>query len=64
MVAYLIELMRRFELCFPLDEDEERWLVPELLQRFQPRLGNEWFDEHGVRLRYQYKVLPEGLYRG
>jgi len=64
MVAYLIELMRRFELCFPVGEeheDEKRWLVPELLPRFQPSLGNEWLDSQAVRLRYEYKVLPEGL---
>jgi internalin A len=64
MVTYLINLMRRFELCFPVgedDEDEERWLVPELLSRFQPPLGHEWHDAQAVRLRYEYKVLPEGL---
>src|SRR5262249_41789514 len=64
MVTYLIDLMRRFELCFPIDEDdrvEKRWLVPELLPRFQPPLGREWLDTRAVRLRYEYKVLPEGL---
>jgi internalin A len=64
MVTYLIELMRRFELCFPVgeeDEDEKRWLVPELLSRFQPPLGQEWLDSQAVRLRYEYKALPEGL---
>ena len=64
MVTYLIELMRRFELCFPVgeeDEDEKHWLVPELLPRFQPPLGLQWSDPQAVRLRYEYKVLPEGL---
>lgn len=61
MVRYLIGLMRRFELCFPMDETEERWLVPELLPRYQPKLGNEWQAIHSLKLRYKYKVLPEGL---
>jgi internalin A len=61
MVVYLIDLMRRFELCFPLDEHEKRWLMPELLSRSQPKLGEEWRVLQAVRLRYQYKVLPEGL---
>jgi internalin A len=61
MVRYLIGLMRRFELCFPVDETEERWLVPELLPKFQPELGKEWQAADALRLRYKYKVLPEGL---
>ena len=55
MVTYLIDLMRRFELCFPMGEEEEvekRWLVPELLPRFQPPLSREWLDPRAVRLRY------------
>jgi internalin A len=61
MVRYLIGLMRRFELCFPVDETDERWLVPELLPKFQPDLGKEWQAADALRLRYKYKVLPEGL---
>lgn len=64
MVRYLIGLMRRFELCFPLGEagqEETRWLVPELLPKFQPELGQEWQGTDALRLRYQYKVLPAGL---
>jgi internalin A len=65
MVTYLIDLMRRFELCFPVgkdDEDEKRWFVPELLPQYQPLLNKEeWLDAQAKRLRYVYKVLPEGL---
>lgn len=61
MVAYLIDLMRRFELCFPVDDQETRWLVPDLLPRFQPKLGEQWLSTDALRLRYEYKVLPEGL---
>jgi internalin A len=61
MVAYLLDLMRRFELCFPVDEASASWLVPELLPRFQPELGREWVKFDALRLRYEYKALPEGL---
>jgi internalin A len=61
MVRYLIGLMRRFELCFPVDETDERWLVPELLPKFQPNLDKEWQAAAALRLRYKYKVLPMGL---
>jgi internalin A len=61
MVSYLFSLMRRFELCYPLDASEERWLVPQLLDPFQPELGSEWRARDSTRLRYRYKVLPEGL---
>jgi internalin A len=61
MVSYLIDLMRRFELCFPVDEASNSWLVPELLPRFQPQLGQEWSQHDALRLRYVYKALPEGL---
>jgi internalin A len=61
MVRYLIGLMRRFELCFPVDETGERWLVPELLPKFQPELAKEWQSADALRLRYKYKVLPEGF---
>lgn len=61
MVSYLIGLMRRFELCFPVNEAEKRWLVPELLPKFQPAVGKKWHAADALRLRYKYKVLPEGL---
>jgi hypothetical protein len=49
MVSYLFDLMRCFELCFPIgeDENEKRWLMPELHPRFQPPLVKEWLDPAG-----------------
>ncbi len=61
MVEYLIGLMRRFELCFAVDADEQRWLVPQLLSRFQPALEAGWQTAEATRLRYRYDVLTEGL---
>ncbi|WP_038164534.1 COR domain-containing protein [Verrucomicrobium sp. BvORR106] len=61
MVLYLIELMRRFELCYALDDHDKRWLVPQVLTRYQPKLDPAWSSAPATRLRYTYKVIPEGL---
>ncbi len=59
---FLLELMRRADLLVPLDDDDQRWLVPQWLPRAMPRLL-PWPDEGrgATRLRYQYPVVPEGL---
>ena len=60
-VHYLINLMRRFELCFPIDGDQS-WLVPDLLPKYQPELDPTWrTTTEAVRLQYSYRFLPEGL---
>lgn len=61
MRRYLVELMRRFELAFPLSEDGERWLVPQRLPPSQPTLSGDWAGAEVTRLRYTYGALPEGL---
>jgi len=62
MVKYLVGLMERFELCYPLEGKEETWLIPQLLSPQTPQnLGDKWFKEKATRLRYRYNVLPEGL---
>lgn len=62
MVAYLLGLMERFELCYPLEGREQTWLIPQLLSpQNPPDLGEAWFTEPATRLRYVYTVLPEGL---
>jgi internalin A len=66
---YLLNLMERFEMCFPLDADDdaskpaERWLVPGSLDKKQPdqiRIA-EWQDPKRVRLRYTYDPLPQSV---
>ncbi|MCE9559994.1 MAG: leucine-rich repeat domain-containing protein [Armatimonadetes bacterium] len=61
MRRFLIELMRRFELVFPLTEEGERWLVPQRLADSQPPLGSEWTSKDVTRVRFRYTALPEGL---
>lgn len=59
-VMFLIRLMQKYDLAFPLREDEETWLVPQALADSQPALGPEWHGE-ATRLRWTYVALPEGL---
>lgn len=59
-VMFLIRLMQKYDLAFPLKEDELLWLVPQALPDSQPVLGEEWQGE-ATRLRWTYAALPEGL---
>jgi internalin A len=61
MRRYLVELMRRFDLAFPLTEAGDEWLVPQRLPPTQPKLEREWQEPDLTRLRYTYTALPEGL---
>ena len=62
MRTYLVELMRRFDLAFPLNESGDRWLVPQRLPAEQPELGEDWLSpSDATRLRFSYPVIPEGL---
>jgi len=64
---FLLRLMERFEMCFPLDEDEggklpTQWLIPGALGEFQPEgVTADWQKPGSVRLRYVYDPLPEGV---
>ena len=63
---YFLRLMERFEMCFPLDEEDAKlptkWLIPGALEKFQPEgVTSEWQNPDAVRLRYVYDPLPEGV---
>jgi internalin A len=59
---YLLELMRKFQLCHPLDETGKRFLIPELLTKEEPRLEDEFPPDRSLGFVYRYDaVLPEGL---
>lgn len=59
---YLLALMRKFQLCFPLDDKGEKYLVPELLTKEEPKLGTDFAPEECLGFDYRYEaVLPEGL---
>jgi internalin A len=63
MYGFLIELMRKFELCFPYQDDpkERRYLVPELLGKEKPALKDSFIPDECLNFRYEYRLMPEGL---
>ena len=61
MHAFLLELMRKFELCFPFPDQPDRYLIPELLGKDEAPEADQYKDGQGVHFRYQYDILPEGL---
>lgn len=63
MQGFLIELMRKFELCFAYEQDEpeRRYLVPELLGKEKPELDQTFEPVECINLRYEYRLMPEGL---
>jgi len=59
---FLLALMRKFRLCHPLDDKGERYLIPELLTKEEPKLETEFPPERCLGFIYRYEaVLPEGL---
>jgi len=54
----LIELMKKFELCFELDGRGE-YIVPELLKADKPPF--EWDGHDNMRFEYHYDFMPAGV---
>jgi internalin A len=59
--GFLLELMRKFELCFRFQDDEHRYLIPDLLDKQQPAAAAEFDPADCLNFRYEYPILPEGL---
>ena len=59
--SFLLELMRKFELCFRFQEDENHYLIPDLLDKQQPEAAKDFNPAECLNFRYQYPILPEGL---
>jgi internalin A len=59
--AFLIELMRKFSLCFAFPDADERYLVPDLLQKEEPEELKHFVPSDCLNFEYHYDVLPEFL---
>jgi small GTP-binding protein len=57
--GFIIEMMRRFHLCFELQDQPGRFLIPELLNPNEPFLN--WNEAESLRFRFGYDQLPHGL---
>jgi internalin A len=59
--GFLLELMRKFELCFTFPDDQGRYLIPELLDKQQPAEAERFDPDQCLNFQYHYPVLLEGL---
>lgn len=56
---FILDMMRKFELCFPLEDGtSDRVLIPDLLPKEEPATG-EW--DSILAFQYHYKVLPNSI---
>jgi internalin A len=58
---FLLELMRKFSLCFAFPDEEKRYLIPELLGKEEPLEAAAFPPGGCLNFEYHYGVLPEGL---
>ena len=54
---FIINMMEKFELCFPLD-NKNQYLIPDLLPKEEPATG-EW--ENVLAFEYHYNILPSSI---
>lgn len=54
---YLLELMKRFELCFEIGSSKE-YIVPELLSHRKPNFS---IGDDVIRFEYHYDFMPAGI---
>ncbi len=59
--SFIIELMRRFELCIPYEEEPRKLLITDLLPKQEPAAVSAFQADGALRFEYHYSVLPEGL---
>jgi len=62
MHGFLLALMEKFELCFPVNGNEGVYLVPGLLDANQPRELKKFMSSAARRIQFRYDdVRPPGL---
>ena len=62
MHDFLLRLMGKFELCFPLDAEGTRHLIPELLSEQEPDEAGPLDSNDSLAFAYFYpRMLPHGL---
>lgn len=61
MHGFLLNLMKKFELCFGLEGREDVYLIPELLDKQETKEARKFDPAECLNFQYQYPVLPEGL---
>ncbi|HET8774519.1 MAG TPA: COR domain-containing protein [Thermoanaerobaculia bacterium] len=58
---FLLELMRKFSLCFAFSDDRDHYLIPDLLGKEEPPETRDFVPAQCLNFEYHYGILPEGL---
>jgi len=61
MHTFILDLMKKFELCFTFPDEDTHYLIPELLDIQEPEGAAEFKPAECLNFRYEYEMLPEGL---
>jgi internalin A len=61
MHRFLMDLMKKFDLCFSFPDDDAHYLIPELLDKQEPENAARFNPDECLNFQYHYSVLPEGL---
>ena len=54
---FIIDMMQKFQLCFPIEADK-KYLIPDILPKEEPDTG-EW--DNTLAFQYHYLVLPNSI---
>jgi internalin A len=60
MHRFILDLMKKFELCFSFPDNDCHYLIPELLDKQEPEAAAEFRPKECLNFQYHYTVLPEG----
>ena len=55
----LLQLMKKFQLCYQLPGTNDTYIAPQLLTREQPTYN--WNGANNLILRYTYEFMPKGI---
>jgi small GTP-binding protein len=61
MHSGLLELMKKFQLCYEIPQAKGNYIAPQLLTESQPEYA--WDESENLILRYFYDFMPKGLVR-
>ena len=61
MCRFIVDLMKKFDLCFSFPNNEFNFLIPELLDKQEPEETVNFRPEECLHFQFDYPVLPEGL---
>lgn len=56
---FIIDMMQRFELCFPFADKKNEYLIPDLLHKEEPDLN--WNMSDSLAFQFRYNILPSSI---